>query len=54
MLSAGGSRSPEELAQIVGCDLADPSFWNGGLAVIERDIAAAEQAARESGALTDG
>jgi oligoendopeptidase F len=54
MLSAGGSRSPEELAQIVGCDLADPSFWNGGLAVIERDIAAAEQAARESGALADG
>jgi oligoendopeptidase F len=54
MLSAGGSRSPEELAQIVGCDLADPSFWNGGLAVIERDIAAAEEAARESGVLTDG
>ena len=52
MLSAGGSRSPEELAQIVGCDLADPSFWDGGLAVIERDITAAEAAARESGALS--
>jgi oligoendopeptidase F len=53
MLSAGGSRSPEELAQIVGCDLADPSFWDGGLAVIERDISLAEEAARESGALSD-
>lgn len=53
MLSAGGSRSPEELARMVGCDLADPSFWDGGLAVIERDITAAEAAARESGALSD-
>lgn len=53
MLSAGGSRSPEELARMVGCDLADPSFWDGGLAVIERDITLAEEAARESGALSD-
>lgn len=53
MLAAGGSRSPEDLARIVGCDLGDPSFWDGGLAVIERDITAAEAAARESGALTD-
>ena len=45
MLSAGGSRSPEELAAIVGCDLADPAFWNGGLEVISRDIERAEQAA---------
>ena len=51
MLSAGGSRSPEELARIVDCDLTDPSFWDGGLAVIERDITAAEEAARESGVL---
>lgn len=49
MLSAGGSMSPEELARIVDCDLTDPSFWDGGLAVIERDIAAAEQAARAAG-----
>ncbi len=45
MLSAGGSRSPEELARIVGCDLTDPSFWEGGLSIIERDIEAAEAAA---------
>jgi oligoendopeptidase F len=52
MLSAGGSRSPEDLARMVGCDLADPAFWEGGLAVIERDIAAAEQAATAAGLLT--
>ena len=45
MLAAGGSRSPEELAAMVGCDLNDPSFWAKGLAVIERDLAAAEEAA---------
>ena len=52
MLSAGGSRSPEELAKIVDCDLADPKFWDGGLAIVERDISLAEEAANESGLLT--
>jgi oligoendopeptidase F len=51
MLSAGGSRSPEELAKIVGCDLTDESFWAGGLSVIERDIEAAEAAGRAAGLL---
>ncbi|MGH2805731.1 MAG: M3 family oligoendopeptidase [Actinomycetota bacterium] len=51
MLSAGGSRSPEELAQLVDCDLADESFWAGGLDMIERDINDAEAAAREAGLL---
>ena len=51
MLSAGGSRSPEELAAIVDCDLTDPAFWDGGLAVIERDVSLAEEAAREAGVL---
>ena len=27
LLRAGGSKSPEELGAIVGCDLADPDFW---------------------------
>lgn len=45
MLSAGGSRSPEELAAMVGCDLADPAFWEGGLEVISRDVQRAEEAA---------
>lgn len=51
MLSAGGSMPPEELAAIVGCDLADPAFWEGGLKVIEGDIELAEEAAREAGLL---
>ena len=36
LLAAGGSRSPEELGQIVGLDLADPGFWNGGLEIVGR------------------
>lgn len=52
MLSAGGSKSPEELALMVGCDLTEESFWSQGLDMIERDIAAAEEAAREAGLLT--
>jgi oligoendopeptidase F len=51
LLSAGGSRSPEELGKIVGIDLADPGFWDLGLALVERQLEAAEAAARESGRL---
>jgi oligoendopeptidase F len=47
MLSAGGSRPPEELARIVGVDLADPGFWDSGLALVERQLEQAEAAARE-------
>jgi oligoendopeptidase F len=49
LLSAGGSRSPEELGQIVGVDLADPGFWDRGLDIVERQLDAAEEAAREAG-----
>ena len=49
LLSAGGSRSPEELGRIVGVDLADPGFWDKGLALVERQLEAAETAAREAG-----
>jgi oligoendopeptidase F len=49
LLSAGGSRSPEELGRIVGIDLADPGFWDTGLALVERQLEAAEAAAREAG-----
>lgn len=51
MLSAGGSRSPEDLARIVDCDLADRSFWDTGLVLIEEDIEAAEAAGRDAGIL---
>ena len=52
MLSAGGSMAPEELARIVGCDLADPSFWDGGLSIVESQLEAAESAAWEAGRLS--
>lgn len=51
LLSAGGSQSPEDLARIVGCDLADPGFWDGGLAIVEAQLDAAEDAAVAAGRL---
>ncbi len=45
MLAAGGSRSPEELASIVGIDLTDPGFWDSGLALIDEQLAEAERLA---------
>ncbi len=42
LLAAGGSRSPEELGSIVGIDLADPGFWDAGLALVEEQLTAAE------------
>jgi len=49
LLSAGGSMAPEDLGKIVGCDLADPDFWDGGLAIVEQQLEAAETAAAEAG-----
>ena len=51
LLEAGGSRSPEELGALVGIDLADPGFWDRGLALVERQLDAAEQAAHDAGRL---
>jgi oligoendopeptidase F len=45
LLSAGGSRSPEELAAIAGLDLTDPGFWNRGLDLVRGQLEAAEEAA---------
>ena len=50
-VGAGGSLPPEELGRIVGCDLADPGFWDGGLAIIEERLTEAEAAADASGRL---
>jgi oligoendopeptidase F len=47
LLSAGGSRSPEELAAIAGLDLTDPEFWNNGLKLVRGQLEAAEEAAAE-------
>jgi oligoendopeptidase F len=40
---------PEELGKIVDCDLEDPHFWTGGLAIIDGQLRAAEEAAHAAG-----
>ena len=45
MLSAGGSKSPEELAAIAGLDLGDPAFWESGLKLVRDELEEAEAAA---------
>lgn len=45
LLAAGGSRSPERLAEIVGIDLTDPGFWESGLMLVEEQLTDAEQLA---------
>ena len=51
LLGAGGSKPPEELGKIVGVDLADPGFWDLGLAIVDRQLEAAENAAKDAGRL---
>lgn len=51
LLAAGGSLPPEELAALVDCDLTDPGFWDGGLAIIDAQLQAATDAARAAGRL---
>jgi oligoendopeptidase F len=45
LLAAGGSRAPEELGAMVGIDLADPGFWDSGLALVEQQLRDAEDLA---------
>jgi oligoendopeptidase F len=45
LLSAGGSDAPPALLRKVGLDIADPTFWDGGLALLEELVAEAEQLA---------
>jgi oligoendopeptidase F len=49
LLRAGGSLEPAALGRIVDCDLEDPGFWDAGLAIVERQLEAAEAAARDAG-----
>jgi oligoendopeptidase F len=49
LLAAGGSLSPEELGRIVDVDLSDSGFWDAGLDLVERQLEAAEAAARDAG-----
>lgn len=46
MLAAGGSRPPQELGAMVGIDLADPGFWDAGLALVNEQLLAAEALAQ--------
>ena len=52
LLKAGGSKPPEELGKIVGVDLTDPGFWDSGLDLVERQLEAAEAAAKEARAVS--
>jgi oligoendopeptidase F len=49
LLATGGSRWPEEIATIVGCDLTDPGFWSAGLDIVDAQITRAETAAEAAG-----
>jgi oligoendopeptidase F len=45
LLEAGGSDTPERLLGAIGLDIADPGFWQGGLALLEELLAEAESLA---------
>ena len=49
LLRAGGSKSPEELAQMVGLDLADPAIWASGIDALAAELDEAERLATEIG-----
>jgi oligoendopeptidase F len=49
LLRAGGSKSPEELARMVGLDLTDPSIWASGIEAMADDLDEAEALATEIG-----
>ena len=49
LLRAGGSRSPEELAQLVGLDLTDPAIWASGIDALAEELDEAESLAGELG-----
>ncbi len=49
VLRAGGSRPPEELAQIVGLDLTDAGIWETGIQALSEELDEAERLATEIG-----
>jgi oligoendopeptidase F len=49
VLRAGGSRPPEELAEIVGLDLTDPGIWASGIEALSAELDEAEALAKEIG-----
>jgi oligoendopeptidase F len=49
VLRAGGSKSPEELAEMVGLDLTDPRIWESGIEALAAELDQAEELAGEIG-----
>ncbi len=49
LLRAGGSESPEALLAKVGLDITQPTFWDGGLALLEELLVEAETLAEQVG-----
>jgi oligoendopeptidase F len=49
LLRAGGSKTPEDLAQMVGLDLTDPGIWASGIDALEVELDEAEALATEIG-----
>jgi oligoendopeptidase F len=49
LLRTGGSKSPEELARIVGLDLTDPKIWESGIDALASELDEAEALATEIG-----
>ncbi len=49
LLEAGGSDAPAALLSRIGLDVADPRFWDGGLALLEEMVGEAEALAEQAG-----
>jgi oligoendopeptidase F len=49
LLRAGGSKPPEELAEMVGLDLTDPKIWDAGIDALAVELDEAEALADEVG-----
>ena len=49
VLRAGGSKPPEELAEMVGLDLTDPKIWEAGIDAFAVELDEAEALAEEIG-----
>jgi oligoendopeptidase F len=49
LLRTGGSKPPQELAEMVGLDLADPAIWGAGIDALEAELDEAEALAGEIG-----
>lgn len=49
LLRAGGSKPPEELAEMVGLDLTDPKIWDAGIDALAVELDEAEALANEIG-----